>query len=128
VVCTISNNPGGDVGLFKQAAQEVLGEGKQLRIDGVCASACVVLADLARLNTCITADAQLEVHQAYVIKVVGKTIVNGAVVPVGNLVRREDPPQSPDIDQWVRSHGGYPAEGMNVIPAAAAAQFWRMCR
>jgi hypothetical protein len=125
--CTITNNPGGDIDVFTRAAQEVVSEGKHLRIDGLCASACVLLADLARANTCITPAAEMAVHKAYVVQVVGHTTVNGAAVPVGNLIARQDPPQSADIDAWIRRHGGYPTEGVNVMPLKAAALFWTMC-
>src|SRR5688572_17489653 len=53
-VCVINDNRGGEVALFQRAAQEVLSEGKQLVIDGRCESACVILADIARSNTCLT--------------------------------------------------------------------------
>jgi hypothetical protein len=125
--CTIRDNPGGDIQLFQQAAQEVLDEGKLLVIDGFCASACVILADLARSNTCITASAQMAVHKASVIEVTGTARVEGREVPVGKLLRREDPPQSPDIDRWIRNHGGYPTKGVKIIPIKDARQFWAMC-
>jgi hypothetical protein len=126
--CMIRDNPGGDIAIFQAAAQEVLDEGKHLVIDGFCASACVVLADLARQNTCITSDAQFAVHKASVIEVTGQTIVDGHEVPVGRLIRKENPPQSADIDKWIRGHGGYPSDGLNVIPVKDALQFWSPCR
>jgi hypothetical protein len=126
--CTIRNNPGGDIQLFQAAAQEVLEEGKYLVIDGFCASACVILADIARSNTCLTSKAQMAVHKASVIEVTGTARVQGREVPVGRLLRREDPPQSPDIDRWIRSNGGYPSKGVKVIPIKEARKFWPMCR
>jgi len=128
VTCTIRNNPGGDVQLFQAAAQEVLDEGKRLVIDGFCASACVVLADIARANTCITTDAQIAVHKASIIRVTGKTVVDGREVPTGRLLRREDPPDSDDINEWVYAHGGYPTKGVKIIPVKDARQFWPMCK
>jgi hypothetical protein len=126
--CTIRDNPGGDIQIFQAAAQEVLDEGKYLVIDGFCASACVILADLARSNTCLTTKAQMAVHKASVIEVTGTARVQGREVPVGRLLRREDPPQSQDIDGWVRAHGGYPSKGVKVIPVKEARKFWPMCR
>ena len=120
----IINNPGGDVELFRQAAQEVLDEGKHLIINGFCASACVILADLARSNTCITAAAQMAVHKASIIQVTGKAFVGDQEVPVGRLLRREDPPESDDINRWVYAHGGYPTKGVKIIPVKDARQFW----
>ncbi len=126
-VCTIKDNPGGDIQVFQAAAQEVINEGKFLIIDGFCASACVILADLARNNTCLTASAQMAVHKASVIEVTGTSRVEGREVPVGKLLRREDPPQSADIDRWIKTHGGYPAKGVKIIPIKDARQFWSMC-
>jgi hypothetical protein len=119
--CTVRHNPGGEIEVFQRAARELLSEGKRLVIDGVCASACVILADIARSNTCVTARAKLQVHQATVVRFTGQSV--GGQRPIAELVRREDPPHSPDIDRWVRSHGGYPAQGVKLIPG----KFWRSC-
>ena len=125
--CTIRDNPGGEITLFQAAAREVIAEGKLLVIDGFCASACVILADLARANTCLTGEAQMAVHKASVIEVTGTARVEGREVPVGRVIRREDPPQSADIDRWVKDHGGYPNRGVRIIPIKDARQFWAMC-
>ncbi len=124
--CVIKNNPGGDVDLFQQAAHEVVWERKRLVIDGLCASACVILADMARRNTCITSRARIAVHKASIVQMVRTTVANRKVT-VGKVVGREDPPQSNDINRWVKAHGGYPTEGMRVIPVKDAQQFWPMC-
>jgi hypothetical protein len=123
--CTIQHNDGGDITVFQQAAREVLREGKRLVIDGYCASACVILADIARANTCITGNAALAVHQSFTSHV---AVVGGRAVPVGPPIRRDDPPQSADINAWVRAHGGYPSSGVMFIPVSAAQQFWKVCR
>jgi hypothetical protein len=126
-VCIVSNNPGGEVALFQLAAEEVLKEGKQLVIDGRCESACVILADIARANTCLTSRAELAVHQAATVKIIGRTYQRGKSVPVGKVISRQDPPQSADISQWVADHGGYPSEGFMQIPLEDARLFWRLC-
>ena len=38
------HNPGGEIEVYRRAARELLNEGKLLVIDGVCASASVILA------------------------------------------------------------------------------------
>jgi hypothetical protein len=126
-VCVVHHNAGGEVALFQLAAQEVMSEGKKLIIDGRCESACVILADLARANTCLTPRAELAVHQAATVKIIGKTYQRGRAVPVGKIVSRRDPPQSDDINAWVVSHGGYPAEGFMTIPLEDARLFWPLC-
>jgi hypothetical protein len=126
-VCVIQDNPGGDVVAFEAAAQEVLSEGKKLVIDGKCDSACVILADIARTNTCLTSKAELAVHQSATLKIVGTTSVRGRSVPVAKVISRQDPRQSADIAEWVRSRGGYPTEGFMKIPIEEARMFWRMC-
>src|SRR4051794_38381434 len=83
--CILTNNPGGEVQVFMRAAQEVLAEGKHLRIAGLCASACVLMADMARDNTCMTADAQFAVHKEYVFAIIGRSVANGEETPVGRL-------------------------------------------
>jgi hypothetical protein len=70
----------------------------------------------------------MAVHKASVIEVTGTARVQGREVPVGRLLRREDPPQSPDIDRWIRANGGYPSKGVKVIPIKEARKFWPMCR
>jgi hypothetical protein len=124
--CVVQHNPGGDIELFKRAARELVTEGKRLVIDGVCASACVILADIARRNTCVTPSAKMQVHQAMVVRFTGQTVGSGGNA-VAELVRREDPPHSPDIDRWVRGHGGYPADGVMQIPVSQARKFWASC-
>jgi hypothetical protein len=126
-ICVIQDNAGGNVVAFEAAAQEVLSEGKKLVIDGRCDSACVLLADIARTNTCLTSKAELAVHQSATLKIVGKTYVQGRSVPVAKVISRQDPPQSADIAAWVKSHGGYPIEGFMKIPIEEARLFWTMC-
>jgi hypothetical protein len=126
-VCVVTDNGGGEVALFQRAAEEVLSEGKRLVIDGRCESACVILADIARSNTCLTPRAELAVHQAATVKIIGKTHQRGRAVSVGKVVGRRDPPQSDDINAWVASHGGYPVEGFMTIPLEDARLFWRLC-
>jgi len=79
-------------------------------------------------GTCITTDAQIAVHKASIIRVTGKTVVDGREVPTGRLLRREDPPDSDDINEWVYAHGGYPTKGVKIIPVKDARQFWPMCK
>jgi hypothetical protein len=126
-VCTVRNNPGGDIEIFRRAARELLAERKRLVIDGECASACVILADIARAHTCITPRARMAVHKSTVVRFTGRTAVDGREAPVAEIVRREDPPQSPDIDRWVKRHGGYPINGVLVMPVRDARQFWPAC-
>ena len=125
--CVVRENRGGDLLVFTRAAREVLREGKTLVIDGRCESACVVLADLARPNTCLTPRAEIGVHKTMVMMVIGRRYVQGRAVPLVQVLDRNDLPLSDDIDQWVRSHGGYPTDGMNVLPVQDASRFWPMC-
>jgi len=119
-ICTISRNMGGYLVVFQAAAREVLREGKRLVINGECRSACAILADKARPNVCITSRARFGFHKAYVSKIVGGKRIK---VPV------YDPPQSPDIDRWVKARGGYPAPGKRHrwMSASEARVFWRIC-
>jgi len=127
-ICLIRDNRGGDVALYQRAAREVLAEGRRLVIDGFCASACVVLADLARAQTCITLDAEIAVHKTSIMEVPADAVIAGPNLPPGRLLRRADPPQSADINRWVSAHGGYPSDGVLVMPVDAARAFWPLCQ
>lgn len=67
--CVISSNPGGNVRQFLAAASEVLrGAKRMIVIDGTCASACVIFADVARERVCITRKARFAFHKATVFR------------------------------------------------------------
>jgi hypothetical protein len=126
---TIASNPGGDIQVFQAAAKEVLAEGFRIEIDGKCASACVLLADLARNNICITPGAQMLLHQGYKIEPSGRLHVTaaGGEIAEGRIVGRIIPPESADINAWVDAHGGYPSDGLLLMSYNAARQFWARC-
>ncbi len=122
-VCVVRENFGGDVALFRLAASEVITEHKTLIIDGPCESACVALADMARRYTCLTPRARMAVHKATLTRVFAEANAGGRVTRLGKRSKRVDPPMSDDIDAWVALHGGYPTDGILVIPVAEARRF-----
>lgn len=98
VACVVVSNPGGLVDAFRRAALQMKLEGRRLVIDGDCASACTMAADLARPRVCITKRAVLRFHRAYEYDAKGR------------FLRRSDPSgyYSPDIVAWVKERGGFP--------------------
>jgi hypothetical protein len=83
--CVIRDNPGGRVSDYQALAKEVLASGHLVGIAGYCASACALFADLARPNVVIAGSTRFKFH-----KTSGESL----------------PPVSPDIDAWVKAHGG----------------------
>jgi len=115
--CTIRRNVGGLLITFANAAKEALNEDKLLVIDGECSSACAILADKARPNVCITRRAVFRFHKA---SITGR--VRGRII-----TKYSNPPQSSDIDLWVKSQGGYPDRRFLRMYATQAVKFWPMC-
>jgi hypothetical protein len=122
--CVVHDNPGGSVRLFEAAAEAVLSGARNLVvIDGPCASACAIFADIARERVCITDRASFRFHKASLVEV--STEANGARHVA--LLERSDPPHSRDIARWVARHGGFPTQGMRVMSSREARAFWRRC-
>ena len=92
-------------------------------IDGPCISACVIFADQARSRVCVTSRAQFGFHKARDIAVA--PLRGGAMLYME--LGRSDPPHSRDIARWVKRHGGFPSEGLLVMSAKQATQFWHRC-
>lgn len=120
-VYVVAGNPGGSVDGFIAAARRIKRGGGGLIIDGPCASACTLAADLARPNVCVTRRAVLQFHKWY------RRDRHG-------VVRRGDPSSeySADIAGWVNSHGGFPGETVEDastldMSAAEAARFFPAC-
>lgn len=120
--CVIRDNPGGDVRKFLAAAAEIRKSGRRVVIDGQCASACAIFADVAREKVCITKRATFGFHKASVFK----AQVTGNVRK-WERIARHDPEHSRDIANWVQRNGGFPVRGLNVMPASEGAKFWRRC-
>ncbi|HEV2125120.1 MAG TPA: hypothetical protein VGW38_20410 [Chloroflexota bacterium] len=122
--CVITYSPGGNVATFMSAAQAVRAGAKKLVvIDGPCISACAIFADVARAKVCITDRAKFGFHKASGFTVQRRADGRAAVRALG----RRDPPHSRDIARWVQQRGGFPRDGLRVMTAREAGQFWRRC-
>lgn len=118
-VCVIRSSRGGDVAAARRAARSLLaGPTRRVAVDGPCRSACALFADLARERVCVTPRARFEFHKARLLAGTGNA---------ARVVRREDPPHSPDIAGWVARRGGFPLKGFLTMPSAEARRFWRPC-
>lgn len=121
--CVVTENLGGIVQFFAQATDAINnGARKKIVIDGFCASACVLLADLARSHVCVTGRALFGFHKYA--KVIGFSST-GALFLDGTTAF--DPPHSTDIDRVVRNYGGYPLYEFKIIPATAFGNVWSRC-
>ena len=122
--CVIRFNPGGEVHIFVLAARAVRAGAKKLVvIDGPCISACAIFADLARAKVCITSRAKFGFHKASGFAVQRRANGRATVRALG----RRDPPHSRDIAGWVQARGGFPRDGLRIMSAKQARQFWRRC-
>jgi hypothetical protein len=105
--CIIRQNRGGALINFEMLGALVLVRKKTIIIDGPCASACALFADLARQYVTITQRASFHFHKTS---------------------NEDDPPHSPDIARWVNDHGGFPAfksDCLTQMPFEEARRFWR---
>jgi len=117
--CVVNHNVGGWIHEFVEAARLVnQGARTIVKINGTCLSACAIFADLARYRVCITPNARFGFHQAFY------EDRDTGVVDENSYF---DQPQSQDIDQWVRSHGGYPRNGYRFMKYNEALKFWNKC-
>lgn len=120
--CVVRRSDGGFIVQFEAAARAInAGARSRVVIDGSCASACVLLADIARNRVCITKRAQLAFHK-YGTPV---GVANGKLVM--DPQTREDPPHSYDIDSLVRARGGYPSQGFRVLKYNDIRHIWQTC-
>jgi hypothetical protein len=133
---TITFDGGGYIYRYLTAARIIRLMDRHLTINGPCGSACVVLADFARPNVCITEYASFHFHKSR--KEVPGRIAQKPGWILSNTGRRgpperkyDDPPHSPEIAGWVNAHGGFPLSdsvwGWLPMPFQDAAEFWPIC-
>jgi len=122
--CVVTHDPGGLVREFKSQAYILKGQGRRLVIDGFCASACTIGADLARPNVCITPKATFHFHKGY----------RPSLWPLGREIVRVDlsDQYSTDIRRWIALKGGLPGKdacdnSLLDMSNAEARQFFPMC-
>lgn len=121
--CVVKKNLGGEMREFQQAARELLMSPKLVVVvDGFCASGCAIFADAAREKVCITERSAFLFHKG---KNVRPMVVAGK--PIYVVESYFDPPQSKDIDGWVRKEGGYPEKGFRPMPYSVASRIWKTC-
>lgn len=116
--CIIKENMGGSADAFLFAAREILaGARSQVVVDGYCASACAYFADKARPRVCVTKNAVFAFHQG--------------TLELRDITEQNDPRlivvHSPDIEQWVKKRGGYPADGFLEMTFRDAKRLWPPC-
>lgn len=119
----ITYSLGGDLYQFLMAAEAVKhGVKKKIIIDGFCASACVVFADVVRSKVCITPQARFGIHRGT--KTYRRPGLLGAY-HIESLYFYVE--HSPGITAWIEQKGGQPYEGLLMMEAHEARKFWKAC-
>ena len=91
MLCVVRDNPGGIIVAYEWAATEARIRGVRIRIDGFCASACVIFASRVRENVCITPNARIGLHMAHMKQVFdrsGKPVTLDTDIGVKNFENR----------------------------------------
>jgi hypothetical protein len=140
-VCIVRENRGGIPIMHRWAAERVLEKGTKVRIEGICNSACVIFASIARANVCITPDAKIGIHmgmrRAYFNtnnEEVDITKLPGFEYflppPKGIEARYLDyvPKYGDDINVWaIKNNKLPPSTEIYVMTYEEALQFWNPC-
>jgi len=120
--CVIHRSNGGFVSNFIQEGLRILEEDRLLIINGRCASACTILADMLRPNNvCVTENARLEFHNGYVSQ-------NGRFLYRVELYHH----YNKDMIKWAISKGGFPGftehdHSTLSMSQSDMAKFFRTC-
>lgn len=117
----IRDDRGGDVGLYRVKAQVARELDLKVVIDGVCASACTLLAGLPASQVCATDRARLHFHRARL----ARPMKNGsAMLRRANAEILDSYP--PGIRRWIGQRGGL-ADRILKMPPAEVARFLPPC-
>jgi len=98
---TRDDHDGGDIDVFAAKYQKIKKSGRKVVIDGLCFSACTIVASLPKDQVCVTARASLAVHMA--------TTEDGRldVEYTQKAVKKYYPPA---LQEWIKKHGGLEQE------------------
>ncbi len=122
--CSVTESGGGNTEVFLYAGALINHEQDiELKIDGECASACVMAADVAREKTCITPRAVFLFHEARTFE----TYEIGSY-QISIVTEFSDPEHSESIIDWVEKNGGFPRYTFLRMTYREALQFWRPCK
>ncbi len=118
---TVRHDAGGDLGLYEVRLGVYEELGIQVRIDGVCASACTILTRLPARQICATRRAELRFH---------RTRSAPAVTVTPELVDHENSRllslYPAGIRAWIGTHGGL-TDRFLTMPSETVAQYLRPC-
>jgi hypothetical protein len=98
---TRDDHDGGDIDVFAAKYEKIKKSGRKVVIDGLCFSACTIVASLPKDQVCVTPRASLAVHMA--------TTEDGRldVEYTQKAVKKYYPPA---LQEWIKKHGGLEAE------------------
>ena len=117
--CVVRNAPGGNVLAHMRAAKVLLAQRKEMEIDGLCASACTITADIMSRNgkVCVTPKAVMMFHYPRF-----EVVLNGkpSMMKLGYTYE-------PGVQKWINSKGGLPWEGWLTMKGEEATSRFPTC-
>jgi len=139
-LCVIQKDGGGIPFLYELAAQEVIRRRISIRIEGACASACVIFASRARAYACVTKGARMMLHHGTKTDVYtpsGKMVDLDSYEsikiyldpPPGYRVERTffTPDYGDDINAWALRENKMPYDGLYTMTRNEMLRYWRSC-
>lgn len=114
--CVITESDGGSMLSFEAVALQLMANKVPIVVDGPCFSACTLLVDMARDQVCITSNAVLGYHQAF--------------ITVGEDTKyRPIHYTTPGLEDYFKAHGGMPADRYDLLlmPFWDAQKFYKVC-
>ncbi len=120
----ITSNRGGEIKVFQKAGEEIKKSGRLFVVDGLCASACAMVAAFVRPNACITEEAKFLIHTQSERRTFGKP--NRAPSLIIDIRGFDPQPISPDIKAWVEKKGTFSHKG-ELMSFEEALNFWPLC-
>lgn len=97
---TRDDHDGGDIDVFAAKYQRIKKSGRRVVIDGLCFSACTIVASLPKDQVCVTPKAALGVHMV-------STDDGPDVESTQWAVKKFYPPA---LQEWIKKHGGLAEE------------------
>lgn len=114
--CVLREAPGGRVPEHLEQGRRFLREGRRVVVDGVCASACTMMIQENRVNTCVTRRAMLGYHK----------ILNEYS---DGWVGQHDHKFDQDVAEWLKEAGGTPRQpGVIYMPNEVARKIYGECK
>jgi hypothetical protein len=116
----IEGSPGGDVIAYRLKGLDLAYHHVPVILDGLCASACTLLVDLARADACITTEAIFALHQEEETRLDLRT---------GKKTTRYRPLvyETPGLNAYIERRGGLPRDDVMIMGFNELKAFYKPC-